>query len=236
MWNAFLYLIYPSDCIACQARLALDEKFLCGRCTAGLPRLCAPVCCACAMELPRFENKSSLCPNCRHAKHYFTRGSALLRYENSVKTVIQRVKFGKRSWYLKLFRAYSAEIRTPLALERYDWVVPVPLDSKRNQEREFNQSEIIARLFFNRKGRPSIRLLLKKVKSTAPQSKLHHADRLHNVRDAFRLKRGVSVRGKTILLVDDVMTTGSTLNECAKCLKTNGALRVDFFSLARTMG
>ena len=80
-----------------------------------------------------------------------------------------------------------------------------------------------------------IRDIIRKTRRTKPQSILHREERLENLINAFRLKRGVKIKRKKILLIDDVMTTGATLNECAKCLIQNGAKRVDVFSLARTV-
>jgi ComF family protein len=117
----------------------------------------------------------------------------------------------------------------------YDFIVPIPLDSKRERERGFNQALTIAHMIKRIATRQSltIKTVLKKKTNTPRQSQLGRSERLTNLSGAFRLNLFQEVRGKHVLLVDDIFTTGSTVNECAKLLKEKGADRVDFFAIAR---
>ena len=122
------------------------------------------------------------------------------------------------------------------SLDRYYMIVPVPLDNRREREREFNQAFIIANLLKRAGGNPAIPIknIIQKKKKTLPQSQLGRQERLENLNGAFRLRQlPFHLSGKKIMLVDDIFTTGSTINECAKLLKENEAEQVDFFTIAR---
>ncbi len=115
-------------------------------------------------------------------------------------------------------------------------IIPIPLDSRRERERGFNQALIIAQMLseLNPKNAPQIRGVIAKKKRTLPQSQLKREERLSNLENAFFLKQKSVVQGKQVLLVDDIFTTGATINECARILKEDGAERVDFFTIARS--
>jgi len=116
--------------------------------------------------------------------------------------------------------------------ERFDAVVPMPLHWMRRWSRGFNQSELLAREIGRRASVP-VRDLVRRVKATTPQAGLTNAKRRANVSGAFRVRRGASVRGLRVLLVDDVMTTGATASACARVLKQAGAARVALLTIAR---
>jgi ComF family protein len=118
-----------------------------------------------------------------------------------------------------------------------DGLVPVPLHPKRLRHREFNQSLIIARTLGQIYRLPLLPDLLLRVRPTSPQVELHRKDRAGNVRGAFQIRRGVpDLEGKHLILVDDVLTTGATVNECARILKKAGVEKVYVVTLARTSG
>ena len=145
------------------------------------------------------------------------------------------MKFQKKLWLLKVFSEPLEQFSHSTQLKNYDVLVPVPLDTRRERERGFNQALMIAQILAgkNRKGIP-IRQILRKRKRTLPQSQLKRQERLSNLNGAFLVKKRGSVRGKQLLLIDDIFTTGSTINECAKILKEDGAERVDFLTIARS--
>ncbi|MDQ6624047.1 MAG: ComF family protein, partial [Verrucomicrobiota bacterium] len=114
----------------------------------------------------------------------------------------------------------------------FDLVVPVPLHSARKRERGFNQAELLAEIFCARAGLP-LSLALERVRYTTTQTAFDRAERMENLRDAFRLRRNADVRGCRVLLIDDVLTTGATLSECARVLKVGGATSVHAATAAR---
>ena len=233
-WRSLVRILYPAYCALCRVSLVLEETHLCSPCSLKIEPLKAPTCLRCARALPPYGNHRSVYSQCRSERPYYDRGFALVPYQEPIKDILHQIKFQKKLWLLKIFsnplQDFSAsEIRN------YDLIVPVPLDSRRKRERGFNQALLIAQMLkrINQKNTPEIRTIIKKKKRTPPQSQLRRQERLHNLGDAFSLKEKSFARGKQILLVDDVFTTGSTINECAKILKENGADRVDFFTLAR---
>lgn len=161
-------------------------------------------------------------------------GWALFRYDGTIKEVFHKIKFQKRR---DLIRLFAEEIRAFFArrpeLGLYDYVAAIPQDSRRRLEREFNQSEVIAsyiRKILKRRGKG----LLTKKRLTPPQSLLGREERLLNLQGMFRVPSPARIREKSVLLVDDIFTTGATLEEAARTLKQAGALEIGYFVLART--
>ncbi|MBI4387711.1 MAG: ComF family protein [Candidatus Omnitrophica bacterium] len=233
-WTAFVRIIYPAFCLTCDSPLEIDERYLCALCHSRIPHLKEPLCQKCAAECPPFAPSNFRCSHCRSIKSHYHRGTALFPYRDEVKTILHAIKFEKKPWYLKIFKEAIAKAALPLPIAEYDLIVPVPADPKRKRERDFNPAYLIAETVAQSSPGSRIRAILKKVKSTPPQSDLDRVKRLVNLSGAFRLSWHTDVRNQKILLVDDIVTTSATINECAKCLKEAGASRVDFFALART--
>lgn len=220
--EALLRLFYPSRCASCNGLLALEERGLCEVCLGSLRPL----------KLEPSEEKIRLTFSSE------SEGWALFRYEGLVKEVLRKVKFeGRRDllgvFYPEMDRFVSR--RTQLA--SYECILPIPLDPRRHLEREFNQSGLLAKKIHSLLG-GTPRLLkrtLARRRSPLPQSLLGREARRSNVDHAFRVLDGRSVRNRSILLVDDIVTTGATLDEVSKMLKAAGASRVGYLTLARTM-
>ncbi|MBI4367835.1 MAG: ComF family protein [Candidatus Omnitrophica bacterium] len=159
-----------------------------------------------------------------------------MRYEDPVKTIFHQIKFEKKIWLLNIFSKLLERSSVPAETNGYDLIVPVPLDRSRERNRGFNQAAVIAQRLVRIHSASGFRMvkILKKKKRTLPQSQLRRQDRLNNLAGAFGIRKQGMARNKRILLVDDIFTTGSTMNECAKILKEDGAERVDFLAVARS--
>ncbi len=218
-WEAFWRLVYPAACGVCKTLLELEEKGLCRRCESRLKALC-------------FSPEDSILPDRFEA---LDGGWALYPYQSPVKEILTAVKFARKRW---LLRAFRDELKTLVAAltgeHRYDRIVPIPMDSRRLLEREFNQSELIAEYAAQSSGLPVCRNLLGKRRHTPAQSLLSRDQRRTNMRGAFHIRKSGAIRGRRVLLVDDILTTGSTAEEAARLLKEHGAARVDVLALART--
>ena len=167
---------------------------------------------------------------------YGDEGWALFRYEDPVKEVLHKVKFGKRRDLLQLFNADLARfLDRRRQLSSYDCLLPIPLDPRRRLEREFNQSGLLANQIHKISKIPLERKGLVKKRSTPPQSLLGQEARKLNLHHVFHAPHPASIRGKSVLLVDDIFTTGSSLEEAAKTLKASGASRVGYLALARVV-
>lgn len=216
--EAFLRLFYPSRCASCEALLDLDEKGLCSVCTDGFRKL----------RLPPSEERI------RVALPPVDEAWALFPYEGVVKELLHRVKFGGRRDLLSLFLPEIKELfhRRP-GLSCYEAIVPIPQDTRRRLEREFNQSDLLAREVGGILGKVRETSLLKK-RATPPQRLLGREERRLNIERAFSIPRPDRATGRSFLLIDDIFTTGATLEEAARLLKESGAERVGAFVLART--
>jgi len=176
-----------------------------------------------------------MCRSCRSTSPHYDRGFSLVAYQDAVKAIFRQIKFRNKPWLLNIFITHLQRLANSGRLGHYDVVVPIPGDPKRDRKREFNQAFVIAHMLkrLRHTERIVVKNVLVKKRSTLPQSGLGRRDRLKNLSGAFATKARVTLRGKKVLLVDDIVTTGSTMNECAKLLKSQGARQVDFLTLAR---
>lgn len=212
--EAFLRLFYPARCGSCRQLLELEEKGICGGCHGDLKNLRL-----------NYEQTSL-----DHPFKYAGQAWSCYPYLSPLKEILAGIKFYNKRWLLKVFSEDLREIAGLISSENsYDWIVPIPLENTRLLQRQFNQSEILAALL-GKFMKCSVKGALKKSRATPAQSGLSRTQRLKNIHFAFECKG--SALGKTILLVDDVLTTGATADEAARVLKESGALRVDLMTLA----
>lgn len=216
--EALLRLIYPAACALCATELELEEHGICRACATRL-------------QEQRFDFQTS----CLEAPLEFIRETwVLYPYESPVKELLTSIKFSKKRWLIQTFAQDLIPFAQALAsVNHYDMLVPIPLDGARLRERHFNQAELFAGLLSKALKNPVQKLLHKRY-STPAQSRLSQKERGVNLFQAFRVSHPQRIQGKTILLVDDVLTTGTTVREAARVLKKKGAKRVDAFALACT--
>jgi ComF family protein len=185
-------------------------------------------CVQCALPLPNGV-EIALCGRCLHEPPHFDAATALGDYASPLDGMIAALKFSARLELADTFGRLLARRVKPAADA---WVVPVPLDAARAAQRGYNQSLLIARAFCRATGATLAAQSLARVRPTAPQQSLALAERRRNVRGAFAAAGDLG--GRSILIVDDVMTSGCTLDEAARALKAGGARRVEALVAART--
>ncbi|MBI5197416.1 MAG: ComF family protein [Nitrospirae bacterium] len=237
--SLLLNLFYPSVCCGCKQWLhpwRRGDLPVCPDCLKKIKRLDGPCCPCCgrpfASESALRHSPDHLCGRCRKRRPHYDRVFSGWEYEGAMREMIHRFKYRKR---LLLGKKLSRHFIQGLnALPPADGILPVPLHSKRLREREFNQSLVMARVIAKAHRIPLFPDLLIRVRPTPPQVELSHAERIRNMKRAFEIKRGADVRNKQFILVDDVLTSGSTVNECARVLKKAGAEKVYVVTLART--
>ena len=218
-----LDLLLPVECLGCRRR----GDILCGRCEGTLPTLATPYCPLCAEP-----GTPDLCRWCRQEPPPFRGLRAPYRFEGLVREAVHALKYdGVRVAAEDLGRLLAGFLeRSPLPGEPV--VVPVPLHPRRERERGYNQSLLLAREVARRRGLPLRADLLRRVRHTPPQVSLEgHEERRENLRGAFRCD--VRVIGLRAVVVDDVATTGSTIRECAAALRRAGAEAVWGLAVAR---
>jgi ComF family protein len=218
-------LLFGGSCFLCRGA---SRALLCAACDADLPRLAPPdalrLCPRCALASPRGE----LCGRCLAEPPRYDATVAALAYAFPGDVLVQALKFrGELALAPLLAGLLAARIRGG---ERIDLVLPVPLAPRRLRERGYNQSAEIARRVHG--GAPLDLFLCERSRETAAQAELPWSERRRNVRGAFRCTRAIP--GGTVAVVDDVMTTGATLDEVAAVLKDAGARRVVNWVVART--
>lgn len=213
--------VLGQDCVLCAA--ASGERLLCAACAADLP-LVADACPQCAGPSPG----GAVCGACTTRPPQFDATIAPWRYEFPVDRLVLALKFGRR---LALAAAFGAVLADRAAGRRVDALVPMPLGRARLAERGFNQALEIARHLAQSTGLALAPELARRVRDTVPQTDLPHDARAANVRGAFACD---DVAGRALAVIDDVMTTGASLEELARTLKRAGAARVENWVVART--
>jgi ComF family protein len=227
----FLNLIYPRHCASCNTPLeASDETGVCAKCLARIRPNPAPYCRKCG----RSSGGAGICKECASLKLHFNRAFSACLYEGVVKEMTHRLKYNGVLSLAGPLSGLMADFadNNPAVLEKIDMITYVPLGAKRLRKRTFNQSQLLAAGLAKASGL-GLCHALSKTRSTKNQNELSRDRRIANLDGAFRVRRGADIRGMRILLVDDVMTTGATLSECAKTLKGSGAKEVRCLTLAR---
>lgn len=224
VWNALL----PQSCILCGADSS--DTPLCAPCIADLPRLPAGSCPQCAEPTCHGE----LCGRCLVSPPHFDAAFSPYRYDFPLDRLIQALKYGG---LLALAGWFGRQLATTPAgaagARDFDFAIPLPLHPARLQLRGFNQSAEIARAACREIGLALDIASCRRVRPTPPQAELPLAQRAANVRGAFECRTDLS--GRRILLIDDVMTSGATLDECARTLKLHGAAKVTVAVVARAL-
>ena len=219
-------LFYPPVCAVCSADVASTE-YLCATCRAKAPRISAPFCAKCSEPFFGAIDRPFECRNCAGQKLHFEAAVAAYLSRGVVREVVHQFKYNHHVHLRHVMADWlcTALEDSRLAHIRFDLIVPVPLHSARQRERGFNQAALLAKLLARRTSIPC-RSTLKRIRYTTTQTAFDRAERMENLHNAFRLRKKADVRGLQVLLIDDVLTTGSTLNECARVLRHAGAASV----------
>lgn len=231
--EALISLFYPPICTICAADVGPSE-YLCGDCNAKAARIVPPFCETCSEPFPGAITDEFTCANCGHRKLYFETAVAAYRSRGIVRRVIHDFKYNRQIHLRHVVARWLADALDDVRLRgrRFDRLVPVPLHPARRRERGFNQADLLAELLSRRTSIP-LQPVLQRIRYTKTQTAFDRAERMENLRNAFRLRKNATVQGYRVLLIDDVLTTGSTLSECARVLKVAGAVSVHAATAAR---
>jgi ComF family protein len=200
------------------------------------------MCNVCGRPFPDASGDDHTCGVCLARPPHFVRAAAWACYpreeaeEHPLRQAVQKFKYGRKvSLGKPLGRLMATGCREFLRDCEADVIIPVPLHPKRLRWRGFNQAVLLARELSRAYGVSTDPFLLRRIKPTQPQTQLDEEERRRNVRGAFALSVGRSVEGKTVLLVDDVYTSGATVNECSRTLKRSGAEQIFVLTLAHAV-
>lgn len=201
----------PSHCSICKKKLSHKEKVVCDECLYSIPVVVKPFCERCG----RPTEGESVCNECIEHPHEFSRARAIGKYDSALGELVKLFKYARKiSIGKKLGYMLSVILQGDEFLSRGDVLIPVPLHPVAERRRGYNQSEILASEISKFTEIPVLNKVLYKIKPTKSQTEAE--DRQLNVKDAFKVKGDKEIRGKKIILIDDVCTTGATLDECAK--------------------
>ncbi len=232
-----LNLLYPKECVHCGR--ALDYRnvdFLCPGCLQYIFWIRGPVCSVCGLPFRGELSHPQECPSCKEEKPAFHRARSVFRMAEAGRSLLLRYKY-ERQTYLS---PPAARWLKEGGEEFYNWgdydlILPVPLHHRKVRERGFNQSELLAAGLSRLTGVPLAKKKFVRARYTGTQTRLNLKERQENIKGAFRVKDRRYFWEKSLLLIDDVFTTGATVNECARALLKAHVRSVDVLTLARAV-
>lgn len=234
MFHAILDIIYPVRCPICTEIVIPKGNKICKSCREQLPYIMEPKCMKCGKPLDQEEKE--FCSDCERKRYHFDKGYALWQYNDKMKSSIAAFKYHSKKEYAifyvdEIIRRYGKQIK----LLKPDAVVPIPIHRSKRLERGYNQADILAKGIGKTLDIRVVSDLLIRNKKTLPQKKLSDIERLHNLAEAFQFNAESASHYKKpinkVILIDDIYTTGSTIEACTNVLKLNGVSEVYFIVL-----
>lgn len=223
-----LQILFPRRCPVCDGIVRPAGKKICGKCVGRLRKIEVPWCMRCGKKL---QEEAQYCPECRERERTYVRGRALYEYASAAPS-IYRFKYGNRREYGAYFGEEMAEeLGSFIRKVEPDGLIPIPLHWKRLRSRGYNQAQILAEEIGRLLQIPVYSKLLKRGRNTVPMKKLNGAERQNNLKRAFNVA-GNDVKLKRVIIVDDIYTTGTTIEEAARVLKKAGVEEVYFVTLS----
>ena len=211
-----LNLVYPSTCGFCNK---ISKNYLCKKCE---------------FKIKEYEIKNKKRYIVKDKKLYFDELFCIYKYEGIIREVILKYKFENKAYSYKTFSKIILNNKKICGfLKTYDIIIPVPVHKKRKRQRGYNQTELIAKEIAKEMNLKIERNVLIKTINTKPQSELSKEDRKCNIKDVFKVQNKEKILKKNILIFDDIYTTGSTANECAKTFKKAGVKKVGVLTIAK---
>lgn len=231
--NKISEIFFPSHCLFCEEIVVKDSLF-CGDCWPKLQFITDPKCPVCSYPFEvEIKHMQPLCSQCLKKKPAYDKTIAIFRYNHVIRKIVGNLKYRDQTFLAKKLAGLLQQ-KAATAIDDADLICSVPLHLKKLRKRKFNQAVLIGK---NLSKTKFILDLLWRVSDTAPQVELGRKQREKNLKRAFLVNKKYRNRlnGKKILLLDDVMTTGSTLQNCAKALKKSGAKKVVVLTIAKTV-
>lgn len=233
--NFALDYIFPPYCLTCGSHEVYQTGyFICKECFDSISFISHPFCLRCGKPFLTESVRDHLCGDCLIQEPYFNQVRALGKYEGTLEKIIHLFKYHQKFSLENIFELLlENNQKNGVNFYSYDLLIPVPLHVSRLRQRGFNQAVLLGKILHKKYQVPLQTTVLKRIVCTLPQVNLQVKERRDNVRNAFQVNGPGTVKNKAILLLDDVYTTGATMNECARVLKKSGASQVDGFVIAR---
>ncbi len=229
-------LFFPPVCLVCRAGLVkIQDLHLCPTCSADVTLITPPLCTCCGMVFNSKAGDNHFCSTCLKSPYFFSKARAILPYSDKAAKLIHSFKYNGSTSQFSTFKVLWLRSGLKDDLFSPDLIIPVPLHIDRLRERGFNQALLLAQIFFSDQKEKITPHILKRLKKTPHQTTLSGQARRKNMKNAFAIIDKEIIKSKRILLVDDVFTTGTTVNECARILHQAGADEIQVLTLARVM-
>ncbi|OGF48519.1 MAG: hypothetical protein A2231_04420 [Candidatus Firestonebacteria bacterium RIFOXYA2_FULL_40_8] len=228
-----LDVFFPANCKVCGKKMKIDRKVcFCAECWNSLKTIKEPFCVYCGKQLSM--PNEHFCADCTVSRLSFVDNRSAGVYQGVLKEALYEFKYkGKKRLGKYLGEFMAAYLKENGGLEDIDLIIPVPISESKLEKREYNQTEILADYLGKYFEIPVIKDVLIRTKDTLAQYELSREDRFKNVNGAFDIKNPVKIKWACILLVDDLLTSGATADECSKMLLGSGASQIRVFTLAR---
>jgi ComF family protein len=237
----FLNFIYPPLCVFCKKLIEDENAFLCVECWSKLKFIQEPCCNICSTPLKYKISENDICASCIKQIPLYNKAKAVFVYNDAIAKLIYKFKYYDNT-HLSDFFAKIMVKRAGDILNKIDIIIPTPLHKKRLEIRKYNQSGLLATKISKLSKKQCVVDLLQRKKHVAPQVKLKGERRITNLKSVFQInpkyvdkKKNLCYTNKSYLLIDDVMTTGTTINECVKILLRKGAKSVYALTIAKTV-
>lgn len=223
-------MVYPRRCPVCHDIAAPRGRTICRECAEKLVPVSGPRCCRCSKPLVTKEDE--YCHDCLSKTHSFDQGIGIFSYGSVLSKSLYQLKYHQRQEYGRFYGRYAAAYAEKrITAWKVEAIVPVPLHRKKMEKRGYNQAEIIARQLGSCLGIPVENHAVVRVLNTRPQKELDDRERRRNIRKAF-VPAKTRLPWKRVLVVDDIYTTGSTIDGVSLALKKAGVQEVYFLTIA----
>lgn len=227
--NFLVELLFPRRCPLCDRPVDKIGRYICKKCENEIRYVASPYCFQCGKGLK--DDTREFCEDCENSNHVFDKGKALYEYD-AIKEAVYRFKYAGRREYAEFFGKQIAEkMGEEIRGLSPDLIIPVPLHKNREMKRGYNQAALLAREVSKVLNIPINEKIIYRCKPTVPQKELNGKERQNNLKNAFKMRQN-DVKLKTIIVIDDIYTTGVTMDEMALCLKKAGAGKIYCISLA----
>lgn len=232
LFTSFLNLIYPPQCWLCQASLQDHRQALCQACHEKIAHNAPPFCPTCSRPLERSHEK--LCRQCQKRLPDFDQAWAAMIYNDAMKELLHQFKYkgktGLRLFFTECLISFIDRYHIPI--DNFDYIMPMPIHGTKHREREFNQTFLLTDLLAKRFSLKISCQNLTRIAHGPAQALLSEKERWTNVQGAFRIRQPHEIKNKSLLIVDDLITTGATASEAAKICRRAGAQKVVILALA----
>lgn len=227
--------LFPARCAAC-SELTESHGSLCATCWQNIHFIADPICCKCGLPFEYNIGEKAVCGRCMEHKPAYTEARAIFKYDENSRSQVLALKYHDKTQLAPIFGRWLARIAGTYK-DKAQFIMPVPLHPMRIVTRRYNQAALLSYALSEHIGLPVLHNTLLRTRMTPTQSGLTRRQRADNMRGAFRVpeKKREVIKGNSVILIDDVMTTGATLEACARALHDAGVQDVYVLTLARTV-